>query len=418
MRLKSAFILILLMVCVSAWAQNGDSLKPYEDIQIIFGKKARPRLDVDYQFSALSKDWSSQQLYDFASAGFIDENAKQDLLDRTDDFLNFGAIQSWEISFVYQAHRRVKLLPIPKASVYLFNRSYTGMSLSKDLVELAFRGNKPFAGQSIENQSIAFQNWFYSGLGFQFGITVDTIPISVGIALTTVHDYNSVGAEIAQFSTTTNGTSIDFDGSYQYLSSQANFDYDIEGIGFALDLSSSETWGLNQLDIGIQDFGWVYFNGLEQIERDTSFSFRGLQLGNLFRPNDGLVDEQRDSISGALGGSKAVESWQLLPFRASMEYRRRLRKKSAHSLGLALDYLYLPSYSLRSEVYHSYSFGDMQLRSGIAYGGFTNWALNLQLFWDFAEYWEMRLALQNINGLVFPNNFNGAGAFASLRYYF
>lgn len=410
---------LILLLSHLAWAQNPlDSAKvKFGEVPVIFGNLARPYLSVDYEIDAGSRDWSSQEMLDFFYGGFLNHELKSGLLRSVDEELSLGFQNSWQLNFVYQGHKKVKLLPIPKRSIYFYNRSYSSLNLSRDLVELALFGNKLRAGERFNDLTMNYESWFYSGLGFQFGLLVDTIPISLGLSLVGVHSFQGADASINELYTALNGSSIQFDGRYKYDQSSGTSTLALNGLGFALSLATEEQRANHRLRISLDDLGLAYLSDLQRISRDSSFTFNGFAIPRLLSAEDPFIEEQGDSISGALVGAKKAEEWRLLPFRLALDYGYTFSKSGRHGMGLRFNYLYLQAYFPKTSLYYQYRVKDLRLAGGLAYGGFREWSLDLNLDWSFAKYWRLNFNLQNVAGLFFLQEFQGAGAYAAIRYY-
>ncbi len=413
--MRKVFLLLFSSLVIMLQAQQ-DSAVAFGEVPTIFGKQARPYLELDYQIGAQSRDWQSNDLWSFFYGGFLDDAAKAELLD-IGSSLRLGVNQSWQARFVYKGHQQVKLLPIPKRSIYLYNRNYIGADLSRDLLDLALNGNRKFAGTPLRDNYMAYENWFYSGLGFQFGLLVDTIPVSVGIGINAVHSYEAIDAQVAEFNTAANGAYIEFEGIYDYYRANSLNDLSLQGLGLSLELASSEKIGQHELAFKLKDFGLAYFNSIYRLYRDSSFRFEGLDYGRLLTGANPLLEAQGDTISAALGAESSEELWRMMPFFVELNYQYKLMPGSQHALGLTFDYLYLTAYNVRSELSYRYQKKALNLKAGLSYGGFTTFSVNAALNWNFASYWRLQFSLMNIGGLVLGDTFNGAAAQVGLRYY-
>lgn len=414
---RIAFYLGLFLFFQSNAQELKDSLPEFGNAPVIFGNDARPYLNLSYSFDAGSHDWATRQMLDFFFTGFLDDSKKQGLLEKVDNSLSLGALNSWQLDFVYKGHKQVKLLPIPKRSIYVFNRSYSSLKLSKELLSLALLGNKPFAGRNLSNLEMDYQSWFYSGLGFQFGLLWDTIPISLGLSVVGIHDFQSIRANAAQLLTASNGAYIDFEGNYTYQATESQSNLALRGMGIALSMTTEERWGRNQFRLEVNDLGLAYLGDLKVIDRDSSFRFTGLQIPRLLSGDEAFIEEQGDSLNGGLLGSEQQQAWQLLPFQLRSTYVWSYGANSNHQLGLDLNYIYLPTYLLRTQLFHQYNLKKLKVRTAVGYGGFRDWHLDVSLQWDFAKYWDLRLNWLNLPGFIIPEQFKGDGLSLSLRYF-
>ena len=416
--MRKLFLILTITLSSSTFGQVAtDSLPDFGEAPVIFSNNGRPYLNLDYQFDAGSRDWTTQQILNFFYSGFLDETMKRDLLASSDEMLNLGVMNSWQLDFVYKGHKQIKLIPIPKRSLYVFNRSYSSLNLSRDLMDLALFGNAQKAGMELSDLNIDYQSWFYSGLGFQFGFLVDTVPLSLGLSFIGVHNYQSIQAQVNRLYTATNGSYIDFEGNYNYLSTTGQSTIALEGLGLAFSLATEEQWFKHRISFKIQDFGFAFMSDLNQVRRDSSFRYTGIRIPRLLSGEEAFVEEQGDSIIGGLAGSKSVGNWQLLPFRLLVDYGYSWDRFERQSLGLSFDYIHIPGYHIKSQIYYQYHLEKLKLRSTVGYGGFRAWHLDMSARWTFAKYWQLNINWLNVPGLLLPDDFSGTGITLAVRYY-
>jgi hypothetical protein len=396
-------------------SENRDSLN-YEFVpNKIFGVENRAFLDFETEQGGASRQWNSLQMTEFFYGTFIDDSEKLRLLENASDKLQLGSIQNWSFRFAYHGHKKRKLLPLTKRSFYLFNKSYSTLSLSPDLLQLILLGNKPTAGEAQDISDFNYQSWFYSGFGHQYAFLIDTIPVSIGVGLVAMHTLDDYQTGSAKVTTAPDGSQIDFSGNYDLGNSGATQSYGVTGWGLAINLESEESRGPHNLRIGAYDLGAVYMDEWQNITRDSSFTFQGINLGSLFTLTEESLTNLADSLADGLVGATAAGQWRMLPLRLKMRYRYHFQKEEY--LYTEIDYLHLPNWFTRTEIGYGREYTKWQYQAGLAYGGFNGISIGANIDWQLTRYWHLRGGLTNVLGVVTPGLSGGTFGHFGLRYY-
>lgn len=412
--MRKYFLSLCLLLTGLSYAQD----KPAEDNtdEIVFDYLNRPSLDLEYNLGLASPHWSTNQMFGLISGGFIDDATKNELYADAADGLRLGVEQGFEFRFVYKGHKQRKLLPLDKNSLVIFHRNYFAADLSGDLMKLGLFGNAPSAGELQTIGPSYYQSWNYSGLGFQFSFFIDTIPVSAGLSFVGVHTLEDYRINSGTLLSASNGSQIDFTGNYDFrFPDESNLSLD--GIGLATEWRSVERFGKHYLSLDIKDLGFAYFQGLNAIQRDSAFSFRGLSAPDIFNIRDSLLSLQGDSLRGGLGGNELTNTWRLLPFRLSLDYRYRFNQ--GHYVFGSFNYLYLPSYIPRFDAgYGHESRTDFSYQLGFGYGGFNGFSISGGFNWRINRYWTARAHLSNILGATAPGLAGGSQVRLGVHYSF
>lgn len=413
--MRKVFLLCILLLAAGGLFAQIDSTIDF-NVGRSFKRLNRPFLEFSTEQGGASRQWSSLQLYNFFFGDFIDDSGKQALADRASSGLNLSYMQNWDIQLCYEGHQKTRLMPFPKQSMYLFNRSYTVLNMSGDLTNLFLYGNKSSRGRPQDLSDFSYQSWFYSGIGHQYTFLIDTIPLSVGIGLVALHtnDYHQTGQ--ASLTTASDGSELSFVGNYQFGQSGATSTYGISGWGFALNLETAEVYDKHDLKLGIRDLGLVNMPDWLDIQRDSSFTFSGLNAGNLFSLEQETFSQLLDSLGDGLVGGNRPGKWSLLPFHLYLDYAYHYSKRQyAYA---SINYRYLPEYLPRFALGYGYEWDELSLRGGLAYGGFNNLAMDLGFRWELNSAWHLRGGLTNFFGIGLPTWSGGSMAQLAVRYIF
>jgi len=368
--------------------------------------------------SAESSNLSTGLLLKLRTATTYDDAIKNDILGSLDNGLRVGALQNNEIRFAYKGHKRRYLRPYAKQSIALFLRGQSALAASEDMVKLLLNGNKSTAGTPQDLSDFAFEDWLYSGLQLQFSFLIDTVPISIGAGVIVGHRYQSISTQNTTLFTAESGTEIRFDGSVDYEAVSRPFAYGIAGVGLGFDLATEERWGKHQIKLNAQDLGFITFSDGTGLEVDSSFSFTGINISNIFSLQEGSFESSLDSTQNVLGEPSTINYTRLLPFMLQLEYEYHISIASLKSLYLQGRYRYLPSYLPRVELGARWQLRDnMHLNTGFNVGGFNNWGISAEYLCQIRTLWQLGLGVSHVNTLAIQGLAGGSSAFISLRYY-
>ena len=389
-----------------------DSLVEF-DMAPNYKRLSRPFLDGFTEQGGASANWTSQQIYQFFYGDFIDDALKEELMANASNGLQLSSMANWEFRFCYEGHQKSKLMPFPTKSFYIFNRSYTTLSMSYDLTRLMLYGNRSTASSPQDIGAFNYQSWFFSGLGHQYTFLIDTIPLSVGVGLVAMHTLDRHNTGTASLTTASDGSQIDFNGAYDFGQSGATSSYGISGWGLAFNLATAEKRGNHELKLFANDLGFAYMPDWLQVSRDSSFSFSGLDAGSLFTFDRATFDGMIDSLTDGLVGGSREGTFQLLPFQLGLDYRYNLEEAFVY---VNFDYRNLPNYLARVAGGYGYNWENLRLQGGLAYGGFNGFSMDLALNWKINRDWHLRGGMTNVFGLAIPTWSGGTLGSLGLRY--
>jgi hypothetical protein len=401
----------------SSFSQS-DTLWPVEHRQSVIGVKAKPFIEYYGMVTAESANLSTSLLVQLRTVINYDQTLKDEIISSSALGLQLGAVQNNELRFAYQGHRNRYLIPFAKKSIALFHRGQTGLSASEDLVRLILNGNKATAGTPQDLSDFAYEDWLYSGLQFQFAFLVDTLPISIGTSLILGHYYQSARSGQTSLFTAENGSEIQFDGSYAFNDVSRPYLLGVSGVGLAVDFETQERWAKHEVKFKAQDLGFIYFTKGTSSAVDSSFSFTGINVANLFSLEESVFQASLDSTGNILETAQQLNYTRALPFMLQLEYEYHLQKGALKSIYLQSRYRNLVSYLPRVEIGARWNLSKKdKLGSGLNLGGFNSWGVSVNYSREIGKYWHLGLGLSHLNTLAFQSLAGGSSGFMSLRYY-
>lgn len=410
-------LLFSLSLVFQCFAQS-DSLWPSDYRRSSIGQKAMPFIEYTNFLSVESRSFSTALLYRLRTETTYDQALKNEILSSADQGFSLGSIQSNEVRFAYQSHRNRYLIPFPKKSIALFHRGATTLSGSDDLLRLVLEGNKATAGQVLDLSNFKYEDWLYSGIQFQFAFLLDTLPISVGTSLIFGHTYQNYASNEAELFTASNGSEILFNGAIEYQSSTQESYLGLNGMGLALDFSTEEQWGKHQLKFKLQDLGFIYMASAASLSTDTTISFSGIEINNIFSINSEVFQSSVDSSTNFFGEVSTQALWRFMPFMAQLDYNYHIKKGALEAIYLRSRYRKLQAYRPRLELGMNWKLAKRHfLSSGLNVGGFNNWGISSEYHWQISRYWQLNLGLSHLNNLAISSLAGGSSGYFSLRYY-
>jgi len=413
-----SYLLGILLVSSNIFAQPDSITGPEILTRPPLGITIRPFLEYRNMTSVESNNLSTDILARLISSNINDQALIDEISSSLDNGLKIGSLQNNEIRFTFKGHKKRYLRPYAKQSIAIFQRAQTALSASEDLVNLILNGNKATAGTAQDLSDFSYEEWLYSGLQLQFAFLIDTVPVSVGASLIVGHKHQSANTNNTTLFTAENGTEIRFDGSFNYNSVGRPFLYGIAGVGLGIDLATEERWGKHQVKLAAQDLGFITFVDGTNLALDSSFSFTGINVSNIFALQESIFEASLDSTANVFGEPRTINYTRLLPFMLQLEYEYHISKSNLKSLYLQGRYRYLMSYLPRVELGARWQITEnIRLNTAINLGGFNSWGLSTEYYWQIRKLWQLGLGVSHVNTLVVQSLAGGSSAFISLRYY-
>ncbi len=300
-----------------------------------------------------------------------------------------------------------------------FSTNYHGyLSFNRDLYKTIYRGNKSFAGQSVDIGPLVggYQSWQKFGVG----IFNKNHLSSLSISLVAGQQYQSLIVDNAKLYTSNTGDSLSLSymGDYMRSDSLRKGFANGSGLGLALDFNYNiplpEQKGL--ISISIQDIGFISWNKQSRTYKfDSLTKWTGLEANNLFKlDNDSL---NLPNLQDSLQYSREAKGFSsVLPASIHLRYSRFFSKKHLYEAGIsiwpnraAVPYLYAGV---------SHFFGEhFMLSERINYGGYGNFSFGLEAQWMPRGTWLIRVGTNNAEALVSKRTYGVSGLFTFAKFF-
>lgn len=253
------------------------------------------------------------------------------------------------------------------------HREVMGVRFTRDLFDLTFFGNAPYAERTMNAGPSAHTRINYQtvGVGVRHARSTSFIRLDVVKG----QSFSTSDIRRGQLLTATDGRQIDLliQGEL-WQSDTAGSGLDrMNGIGAAL----SGTWaGACTLDekpvewrAGVQDLGFVQWNSRTMhLAKDTSLTYEGFHVTNVLALDGVFLDQDR--LMDTLGlHQRPGTHTALLPFHATLA--ADMRCGTGWNVGIAADHVYLPGYRTQFTLSGARTIGTRaQVGLGAVYGGF------------------------------------------------
>jgi hypothetical protein len=407
MKLNFLFLTVLFLFGLRVYAQP-DSAETSVTIDANALKKAKPqvayRLEIEGAIGLESQNFSTQQLLSFTTSDFLDTDDKNDLLNSVNNQFVLGYEQYWRVG-IYEHPRFVTIgTARDNWGFSIYQRAYTALNMPRNTLDLALFGNKKFAGESLDLSDTYYENWFYTGLQYQFQFNIGNQPFEMASAIILGHSHSRYAFDDLSLYTEPDGAYLEVDGQYEIREHTTDFGFGIAGMGTAIDLATR--FALNsrmKLSVGVSDLGIVYWTRGNSAVKDTSFRFSGIEISSVFDIKDSLIRSQVDELEEGISLNSNQYLLNLMPFRLEAELVYQMNKGKLQHLFASVDYLYLPGYMprLRTGAYFRLN-NKHKLTTEVGYGGFNALTLGAGYEWRVSNRVELNASVGNLPGVIVP----------------
>lgn len=304
---------------------------------------------------------------------------------------------------------------------------HVDVKFTDDLFQLAFDGNKQFAGKYAELGGSNFNYFSYQQANFGLlsykkqgrHISKEGIIISVIKA----QEHIAVSVPKGKMFTEQLGKEIELDIDYVYNNSDTNKTgfWAFNGYGVSTDLFS-EFYLKNEGKITVQvnDLGFIQWNKKSiQIQADSIFNYDGVDFDNIFDLNDSIVsDISRDSILNLISSKRSNEGYAIaLPTTFNVFYTKQFTQKIKYEVGLKYKILanYFPL--VYGNLYYSFN-SDFVIQAHVSYGGYGRFNLGSILAKSFKNKFQAYLGTNNLMTFILPQYSYSSSGFVGLKMYF
>ena len=295
------------------------------------------------------------------------------------------------------------------------NNSESNLKFTRDLFNLTFYGNQPYAGEKLDFNKTSFNLLSYSYLDFTLGKTYkkDNSTRSYWIDLGVVlgHNYMKYDLPTADLFTENNGNYLDFSISNGEVSiiDKLNNGF-IKGFGGKINLNHSYTSEKTNLIIQAKNIGVIHWNSLTTYNLDTTFRFEGIEVGNIFELSDSVIKEV--NILDTLVDSRKTSSFALLPIDLNVYYKRKLGKSS---IDILLRHRLFANYNSYVRVGFYYQLSVFTPGLTLGYGGYSTTQIGVNTELNFRKKLKIILGTNNIIGAFVAQKSKTLDAYLGLK---
>lgn len=298
-----------------------------------------------------------------------------------------------------------------------------GGEFSEDAYKLGFYGNAPYAGTTLDFSGLKsrFLNYQYITLGFVKEFEGRKWHKALGFGLTGVNanQFFELNVPRGTLYTEAEGLELQLDGSYRLRQNDASknrFFYP-NGFGLAGTLEFRATDRKHHLiTVRAANFGALRFNSFSSNRSlDTSFTFTGLQVADVFDINGTFLNNAVDSIGRGLAGSERKGAvWMPMPGDVEVTYTYAPIPQKLFLMA-SVDYKYYPGYFPRFGLRISGIPDPMVSVAGtFSYGGWGGFNAGVDLGFHLTHGWHFTLGTQTLQGIVAEKLTSGLSGRAGL----
>ena len=301
------------------------------------------------------------------------------------------------------------------------DRQHLNLEFSNDFFNLAFDGNKPFEGDSVQLADLSLNQYRYQYLKAGIAMPGNRFSWAAALGFIKGEKLQQFNIENAGFYTAPYGTELTLDLDLEQFQS----DSDNTGVGafngwgMGSDLMFQYTqsdWGTIRFEV--RDLGFISWNDKTYgTEIDSSYRWEGLVVNDLTDLTDSIyLDNVADSLRDAYTNVRNTQGTRttLLPTWFHLQYGRYLGEKLSMRSGVM--YRLAANYAPYFYIEGRYEFKFAQLWTRFGFGGYGKAGFGLGARFDLADRIYVDLGSQHLEGLVLPKSAGGIQAFARVSY--
>lgn len=358
----------------------------------------------------------------FITGGFIDDELKNSVLDRSKNAnriggnLNSGIFSTFGLTSD-TAQNNLNLF------VSIKDRAHFDMGFSKDLFRLSFYGNSDYLGKTANlNQfSINFLRYQQLQVGIYSPAKDSMASWGVGLSFIKGEEYLSLLANRAELFTSSDGQSMSLDTEILTVQSDtANKGLTaFNGYGASLDLFFEAPFdtriGISKIKISVSDIGSIYYNNKTIVRRqDSILTYTGVDIANVSGLQDTTLESWvKDSIIEAVVPYKQDSYAVTLPAVLNLSFNTMLNEKISISEGV--QYIFNANYKVLFYAKGSFYINPkLLLSTTLGYGGYGNFNCGVNISAMLAKRFILYIGSNNIEGFILPKKASGQAGYISL----
>lgn len=378
--------------------------------------------DFVYGSTVMNNRFSSKFLF----GGEIDRELKDDA------YANLKANNRLGLDFNYRLRVEIPFDTLFKKHdisllIGVESRDHVDAFFGEELFRLTFDGNKQFAGQTIDIGNTNYNRYKmqYLSVGFINYKKFETGIAKEGIIVNLIKGQQHEAITVPRGSLYTEqlGREINLDLNYIYNASDTSNEGALAFNGYGIGTDLFTEFFLKNGDkiyLGVQDLGFVYWNNNSlELSTDSSYSFDGIEVDNIFDLNDSIIGEiSKDSIVDAVATVNKKDDYSIaLPTAVNITYTKILSEKWKLNGGVYYKILsnYFPLFYLNTYYYFNDKFS---VKTQIAYGGYGKTNIGLAVAKSFGTFMDIYIGTNNIEGLIIPDKAYSNSGFIGLKKYF
>lgn len=398
MRLRILTLFIVFTLCVNA--QNN-----------FFTSDTASNQFVQNSYGGVASTGIPQEFMNkFIFPGFIDKSLKDEASNNLKDENIFGG------EFTTNLNLYLKPGSLTKNSFWgigIGTNVEGNLNFTKDLFNLIFYGNQPYAGETLNLNNTSFESLSYSYLDFTLGITAkktkSTQSYWIDLGLIVGHNFTSFNLPTASVFTEENGDYLDItikDGVMAY-SDALGF---VQGIGGKLNLNYNYKSEHTRLLVQAKNIGGISWNSVTSYKIDTTLRFDGVDVSNIFGFSDSVLN--RVTTIDSLVNKTTGREFKMLPVDFNVYYKKEFGQ-------LAFDanarYRLFTNYNPYLRLGAYYKLAIFTPGVTVAYGGYgaTQVGINTEL--NFMKNLKIILGTNNILGAVAPKISSALDAYVGVK---
>lgn len=284
--------------------------------------------------------------------------------------------------------------------------AHFGVAMSQDLLKLALRGNKQFAGREIEFGNTAFEYYAYDKISFGLNGFIEDVEWKAGIGLVAGRDHFFADMPTGNLKTSSFGDSITgaIYANWDYM----NGDDYYKGYGAAIDLSVSGEFGTNLFaKLSITDLGFVRWNDVQQRKMNDKLYYDGFYYSFDRSERSGL--SLMDSLSSKYLSKDSGHVLRALPMSLRIDLNNMIVPN--HLVGLFIHFIDLPGYEPLFAVRHHWFMSEnFALETSFGYGGFGSLQWQEKIHLQLGDKLGVSAGITGLEGLIVKDlPLNGGG---------
>tara|TARA_B100000674_G_scaffold97646_1_gene70387 strand:+ start:26025 stop:27272 length:1248 start_codon:yes stop_codon:yes gene_type:complete len=289
------------------------------------------------------------------------------------------------------------------------------LKFPKDLFDLTFYGNKPFANETLNLNKTSFESLSYSYLELSVGQSFINGNVTSSfwsdIGLLVGHNFSDINFAQASLFTEENGDYLEFNLSESSIAVSDTLSTSLaKGFGAKIDLFYSRQTENSKLLISAENMGGIFWQNSSSAQLDTTFNFEGIEIGDIFQLADSVWSEL-GSIDSLLNSEKKNE-FRTVPVDITVYYRKNLE---LILFDVLVNHKLFANYTPYIRTGLNFNLPLFNPGATIAYGGYSGLRAGLNTDIKIIDALKIQIGTNNILGAIIPDSATSLDAYAGVR---